>query len=208
MTRPNNPTSRLIPLSLLRAIAERVPDAIVVSDEAYVEFADSYREQTAARLINEVGNVLVTRTFSKAYGIPNLRVGYALGPADAIEYLFKIKPKWNVGDVAQRAAIGALRDHDHFERTLEVVSSGRRYLSDRLGAISGLDVLPEPQGNFLMVRVREAGFSAEAFTNALGAEGFIIRGDFHPDYVRISMGRPTENEALVRAVENVVASGR
>jgi histidinol-phosphate aminotransferase len=205
MTRPNNPTSRLIPLDLLEKIAtlaQNGVNAIVVSDEAYIEFADNYRKQTAVPLISKLDNVIVTRTFSKAYGIPNLRIGYALGPANAIEYLFRVKPKWNVGEVAQCAAIAALNDKEHLEKTLKTVSEGRAYLVREFNAINGLEVLPQPQGNFIMVKVR--GLTAVEFTDALGAEGFIIRGDFLPDYVRISIGTMPENEHLVAATKCVL----
>ncbi|MCC7447498.1 MAG: histidinol-phosphate transaminase [Anaerolineae bacterium] len=204
MTRPNNPTSRLIPLSLLEQIADLAQNAIVVSDEAYIEFADNYRSQTAAALINRKGNVMVTRTFSKAYGIPNLRIGYALGPANAIQYLFRVKPKWNVGEVAQRAAIAALSDKDHLALTLKTVSEGRDYLSREFNQITGLEVLPGAQGNFIMVKVSGVSMSAEGFTDALGAQGFIIRGDFLPDYVRISIGTMPENERLIAATKRVL----
>jgi histidinol-phosphate aminotransferase len=206
MTRPNNPTSRLIPLDLLERIAvlaQNAVNAIVVSDEAYIEFADDYRKQTAVPLMTELDNVMVTRTFSKAYGIPNLRIGYALGPANAIDYLFRVKPKWNVGNVAQRAAIAALNDKAHFEKTLKTVSEGRAFLLREFNVIKGLEVLPAPQGNFIMVKVR--GLSAVEFTDALGAEGFIIRGDFLPDYVRISIGTMPENEQLIAATRRVLA---
>lgn len=204
MTRPNNPTSRLIPISVFESIAKMAPHAVVVSDEAYIEFADNYREQTAARLVGKARNVIVTRTFSKAYGIPNLRVGYALGPSDAIDFLFRVKPKWNLGEVAQEAAIGALKDSQHFEKVLKVVKEGRRRLCDQLAKVPGLAVVPEPQGNYIMVKVREAGYSAEAFTEAMGAKGIIIRGDFHPDYVRISIGTESDNEALIKATHEVI----
>jgi histidinol-phosphate aminotransferase len=206
ITRPNNPTSRLIPLALFEQIADMAKDAVVVSDEAYIEFADNYRQQTAASVITRHDNVMVTRTFSKAYGIPNLRIGYALGPANAIQYLFRVKPKWNVGNVAQRAAIAALRDKDHLAQTLKTVSEGRAYLTQEFSAIQGLDVLPNPQGNFIMVKV--AGMSAAEFTDALGAEGFIIRGDFLPDYVRISIGTLPENQQLIAATRRVLARQR
>jgi histidinol-phosphate aminotransferase len=204
VTRPNNPTSRLIPLPVFESITQMVPNAVVVSDEAYIEFADDYRVNTAVRLVGKASNVIVTRTFSKAYGIPNLRVGYALGPADAIDFLLRIKPKWNIGEVAQEAAIGALKDSDHFEKVLKVVKEERRRLCDRLLKIPGLSVVPEPQGNFIMVKVREAGYSAEAFTESVGAKGIIIRGDFHPDYVRISIGTESDNEALIKAIREVI----
>jgi histidinol-phosphate aminotransferase len=203
LTRPNNPTSRLIPLHLVEEIGRMVPNTVIVADEAYIEFADDYRKQTARCLLDRMDNLLVTRTFSKAYGIPNLRVGYALGPADAVEFLFKIKPKWNVGDIAQQAAIGALSDRNHFEKVLSVVKEGRSHLCERLARTPGLEVVPEPQGNFIMVKVRGTGRSAEAFTEAMGAEGIMIRGDFHPDYVRISIGTQSDNEAVIKAIEKV-----
>jgi histidinol-phosphate aminotransferase len=192
-----------MPLELVEEIARTAPKAVVVADEAYVEFADEHRQKTARCLMDRVENLLVSRTFSKAYGIPNLRVGYVLGPEDAVEVLFKIKPKWNVGEVAQQAAVGALSDQEHFRKVLEVVREGRRFLSDRLSRIRGLEVVPEPQGNFIMVKVKGTGHSAEAFTEAVGAQGIIIRGDFHPEYVRISIGTASDNEAVVKAIEKV-----
>ncbi len=203
VTRPNNPTSKLVSLALFRQIAEAAPNAVVVSDEAYVEFADNYRQQTAALLINELPNVMVTRTFSKAYGIPNLRVGYALGPTNAIQYLFRVKPKWNVGEVGQRAAIAALADKDHLRKTLDTVSEGRAYLEHAFNGTEILQVLDGQQGNFIMVRVTDTGVNAEEFTDLLGAEGFIIRGDFLEEYVRISIGTMEESKALVEAVKRV-----
>jgi histidinol-phosphate aminotransferase len=204
LTRPNNPTSCLLSLDSVEEIARMVTNAVVVADEAYIEFAHDYRKQTARCLMDRVDNLIVTRTFSKAYGLPNLRVGYALGPADAIEFLFKIKPKWNVGEVAQQAAIGALRDRDHFEKVLTVVKEGRSYLCDQLAQIPGFKVVPEPQGNFIMVKVSVEGYTAEKFTEAMGAEGIIIRGDFHPDYIRISIGTQADNEAVIKAIHKII----
>ena len=203
MTRPNNPTSRFIPLEMVEQVAKMLPNAIVVSDEAYVEFAVDYRKHTAANLVNKCDNVIVTRTFSKAYGIPNLRVGYALGPADAVQYLFRVKPKWNVGDVAQNAAIGALQDTEHLQKTLEAVHEGRAYLIEQFNVHPKLDVLPDQQGNFIMMRIE--GYEAADFTDTLAAEGIIIRGDFHPDFVRISIGTMDENRKLVDVVNRTLA---
>lgn len=205
MTRPNNPTSRLIPLPLLEEIAALAHSAVVVSDEAYIEFAEDYRQKTAAPLVNQCPNVIVTRTFSKAYGIPNLRVGYALGPVNAIQYLFRVKPKWNVGEVAQRAAVAALADKEHLALTLKTVHEGRAYLRQAFGQL-GLAVLPDQQGNFIMVKVGDTGMNAVEFTDALGAEGIIIRGDFLPDWVRISIGTMPENQQLIAATQRVLAA--
>ena len=205
MTRPNNPTSRLIPLDLLEQVAELAKSAVVVSEEAYIEFADDYRKQSAVDAVLRHGNVIVTRTFSKAYGIPSLRIGYALAPRDAIEYLLRVKPKWNVGGVAQEAAIGALADTAHFRKSLEVVREGRAFLTDAFNAMDGMEVVPNPQGNFIMVKVSDTGLDAEALTEALGAEGILIRGDFLKEYVRISVGTMPENQKLVAAAKGILS---
>ena len=204
LTRPNNPTSRFIPLKMVSQVADMLPDTVVISDEAYVEFAPNYREKTAVNLLDKHDNLVITRTFSKAYGIPNLRVGYAISSAEAISYLFRVKPKWNVGDVAQNAAIGAIQDLEHLEKTLRTVSEGRDFLIETFNKRENLEVLPDQQGNFIMMKVSDTGYSAEDFTEALGAKGIIIRGDFHPDYVRISIGTMSENKKLVEAVEDIL----
>ena len=205
VTRPNNPTSRLIPLDVFLQIADFAQDAVVISDEAYIEFAHDYRSKSAAAHILERPNILVSRTLSKAYAVPNLRVGYVLGRSEAITYLFRIKPKWNVGEVAQQAAIGALEDTDHLRKTLETVEVGRDYLVHELDR-RGLTAVPEPQGNFVMASVASTGHGASEFTELLAAEGVLIRGDFHADYVRISVGTSSDNEAAIRAIDAVFAT--
>jgi len=204
VTRPNNPTSRLIPISLFDEIATLAKDAVVVSDEAYIEFAHDYRRATAASRVLSRSNVMVTRTFSKAYGIPNLRIGYALGPATAIDYLYRIKPKWNVGDVAQLAAAAAIDDTAHLKTTLEVVHEGRTYLQDELNAL-GMTVVPEPEANFVMASVRVTGLSAADFTEQMATQGVLVRGDFHPDYIRVSIGTRADNDAALQACRAILA---
>ena len=134
-----------------------------------------------------------------------MRIGYALAPKDAIEYLLRVKPKWNVGGVAQEAAIGALADTAHFRKSLDVVREGRAFLSDAFNAMDGMEVLPNPQGNFIMAKVSDTGLDAEAFTEALGEQGILIRGDFLKGYVRISVGTMQENRKLVAAAKRILA---
>ena len=116
ITRPNNPTSKLVPLKDMREIlqAAEAVKAMVVSDEAYVEFADPHT--SAVELFYEMGegiNLLVTRTFSKAFGLADVRLGYCVGAAAAISYLSKAKPKWGTGMLAQSAGVAALQDKEH-----------------------------------------------------------------------------------------------
>jgi histidinol-phosphate aminotransferase len=210
ITRPNNPTSKLVPLKDLRVIlqAAEAVKGIVVSDEAYIEFADSHT--SALEFFYEMGegiNLLVTRTFSKAFGLADVRLGYCVGPAKAIAFLSKAKPKWGTGMLAQSAGVAALKDKEHLQRTLEVVRKGREYLHRELGSL-GLEMVDAPQGNYVTAKVSEFGFTAEAFTEELCRRGGImIRGDFHPEYVRISIGTMPQNEAVVQTAAEML-SGR
>lgn len=213
VTRPNNPTSRLVPLPMLREIIRTLPNTVVISDEAYIEFADDFREQTAATLVREGANVIVTRTLSKAFGMPSLRVGYGLAPADAVSLATRLESKWCIGDVAQYAAVGALGDTAHFEKTLGVVHAGRRYLREALADIPGITVVPDPQANYLMLGVVGTGLVASEIVERMGREGILIRaaedahGQYMRDWLRISVGTMPENEACVAALRRVVAAG-
>jgi len=207
ITRPNNPTSKLVPLKDLREImqAAEAVKAIVVSDEAYVEFADPHT--SALEFFYEMGegiNLLVTRTFSKVFGLADVRLGYCVGPAVAISLLSKAKPKWGTGMLAQLAGVAALKDKEHLQRTLEVVRRGREYLHRELGRL-GLKMVDAPQGNYVTAKVSDFGFTAESFTEELCRRGGImIRGDFHPEYVRISIGTMPQNEAVVQTVAEMI----
>jgi histidinol-phosphate aminotransferase len=206
VTRPNNPTSRLIPLDEVRLICEAARQRIVVCDEAYVEFAEDYDKKTAVNLLPECNNLLVTRTFSKAYGLSDLRVGYAVGPSEAIDILFKIRPKWNNGELAQEAAISALQDEEHLQRTLQTVREGRDYLNRQLQKI-GFVVAPDPQGNFLFSSPSPLGITAKSILAQLLTKGIAVRGpptDWTQDYLRISVGNATQNEKLINSIGNLV----
>ena len=207
ITRPNNPTSKLVPLKDLKEIlqAAEAVKAIVVSDEAYVEFADPHT--SALEFFYEMGegiNLLVTRTFSKAFGLADVRLGYCVGPAHAIAFLAKAKPKWGTGMLAQCAGVAALKDKEHLQRTLDVVRKGREYLQQELGRL-GLEMVDAPQGNYVTARVSDFGFTAEEFTEELCRRGGImIRGDFHPEYVRISIGTMPQNEVVTQTVAAMI----
>src|SRR4030043_495848 len=96
-------------------------------------------------------NLLVTRTFSKAFGLADVRLGYCVGPARAIAFLSKAKPKWGTGMLAQSAGVAALKDKEHLQRTLEVVRKGREYLHQELRRL-GLEMVDAPQGNYVTAR--------------------------------------------------------
>ena len=209
LTRPNNPTSTLIPLEVFQQAAAMANEvgALIVSDEAYIEFADVKKPSAVAMLKNKkprLGNVMVTRTFSKAFGLANLRLGYAIGTDETARYLGLANAKWATGQIAQAAGIAALADANHLARTLATVREGRTFLVNELTAL-GFTVAPEPQGNYVMVDVAAKGFTAAKFAEMVFAKGrVVVRGDFSPRHVRISIGKPDENRRLMATVKTLL----
>ncbi|MHB1218135.1 MAG: pyridoxal phosphate-dependent aminotransferase [Alphaproteobacteria bacterium] len=208
LTRPNNPTSTLIPLAdfemASRLAAEK--GALVVSDEAYIEFADR-PDASAISLIRGAPrqpNVMVSRTFSKAFGLANLRLGYAIGTRETARGLALANAKWPTGAVAQKAGIAAMDDKEHLERSLRIVREGRASLTTFFNGM-GLPVAPDPQGNYVMVDTAALGIDAASFAEKIfEAEHVLIRGDFSPRHVRVSIGTADENARLMDAVRRVV----
>lgn len=209
LARPNNPTSTLIPLAELEAVAEMAADvgALVVSDEAYMEFAEAPARETALTLIRAAAprwsNVMVTRTFSKAFGLADLRLGYAIGTPEAARYLNMANVKWPTGALAQAAALAALKDRDHLAKTVALVAAERAWLADQFARL-GYGVAPRPQGNYIMVDVGARGWTAPDFAAAVfAAARVVIRGDFSERHVRISVGRSGQNRRLLAAVRDL-----
>lgn len=204
LTRPNNPTSTLIPLDVFRRAADLGGEvgALVISDEAYIEFADMPGQSAVELLRREPGryaNVMLTRTCSKAFAIANLRIGYAAASADVARCLALANAKWPTGAVAQAAAVAAIEDKEHLARTLRTVSEGRAWLVEQFNAM-GLPVAPNPQGNYVMIDVQPSGLSAAEFADKVFQSGHVlIRGDFSARYVRASIGTAEENRRLAEA---------
>jgi histidinol-phosphate aminotransferase len=205
VTRPNNPTSTMATMDELRTVCEAAADvgAVVVSDEAYHEFADPSdprRASGVALLAEGQDNLVVTRTLSKAYGLGGLRFGYSVSTAAVARILRAASPPWPTSSLTQAAALAALDDEAHLERTVRTITEQRARLLDALPAL-GLPVVPEPQGNYLMVDVRDTGMAAPELTTALAREaGVLIRGDFSRTHVRISVGTAGQNDRLIEGL--------
>jgi histidinol-phosphate aminotransferase len=181
--------------------------ALAVSDEAYIEFAD-IPKQSAVELIKSdpktYRNVMFTRTCSKAFGLGNMRIGYGVGSKEIADFLALANAKWPTGAVAQAAAVAAIEDKEHFEKTLRTVAEGRAYLVREFNAL-GLPVAPNPQGNYVMFDVSPTGLSAADFADKVFRSAHVlIRGDFSPRYIRASIGTMSENERLVAAAGKLV----
>ncbi|MGE4554295.1 MAG: histidinol-phosphate transaminase, partial [Desulfovibrionaceae bacterium] len=151
LTSPDNPTGHTVRAAEMAELAAALPPrTLLVVDEAYVEFAEPEADHTLARRLDEFPNVAVCRTFSKAYGLAGLRLGYGLLPPVVAEYVARARIPFTVNVLAQEAGLAALEDEVFLQVTLDTVRAGRARLREGLTAL-GCEVLPS-QANFLMFR--------------------------------------------------------
>ncbi len=201
---PNNPTGTWLPSRSLRAFVEAVPaNVVVVIDEAYFEYVDEADYPDSSRWLNDFPNLLVTRTFSKAYGLASLRVGYGISQPELADVLNRVRQPFNVNSFAQLAACAALDDREHLARAVEVNRAGMAQL------VAGFNELTLPfipsVGNFVAV---DTGRDAADVYEALLREGVIVRPVDNygmPGYLRISVGLEHENRRCLDALGKVLA---
>jgi histidinol-phosphate aminotransferase len=202
---PNNPTGDYVNETRLEALLRSVPsDIVIVVDEAYVEFADAddYRSALEMRGLRE--RLVVLRTFSKAYGLAGLRIGYGIAPPELIEYLNRVRPPFNAGLLGQVAAIAALGDTDHVAAYIELNRTERARVSRELAAL-GLRVIPS-QANFVLV---DFGVPGHVVFDRLLRVGVIVRPTPPPleTCLRITIGLPEDNDRMLAAVRQVARPG-
>ncbi|QDH70126.1 histidinol-phosphate transaminase [Marilutibacter alkalisoli] len=197
---PNNPTGTWFGAGALADFIARVPrEVIVVVDEAYAEMADAPDYASALGLLDAHPNVVVTRTFSKAYGLAGLRVGYLIGAPGLVAVMERLRESFNVNGLALTACEAALGDEAHIEQARIRNAEQRESLSADLRG-RGLEVFPS-QTNFVLV-----GFGREAapIESALTERGVILRpmgGYGLPDCLRITVGDADENRRLLAALD-------
>jgi histidinol-phosphate aminotransferase len=200
---PNNPTGNAIPEAELRRLVSLGLPTVV--DEAYVELGDA---ESYARFVREFPNVIVLRTFSKAFGLAGLRLGYAFAHSAVIELLSRVKIPWNLPAVVLAAAEAALEDSAEHEERVSALKVARAELAERLSDLPGLSIL-ESDGNFISIDISSTGLSAADFVAAALAEGVLIRSleTHHATrrFVRVTVGTRAENARCVRALERVLS---
>jgi len=198
---PNNPTGGAVSAGALAAFAESLPpSATLVVDEAYFEFLPAGGHD-GLDILRGGGRAIVLRTFSKAYGLAALRVGYLVAQPDLVRELAKVRPAFDVSSIAQAAALASLSSADeHLESRLAEIARERALLASGLSAL-GLEPLPSA-ANFVTVGLGSAE-RAEAVHQALMRRGVVVRpaGAFGaPDHLRITVGRSHEGARLLAAL--------
>lgn len=200
---PNNPTGTWLAAAELESFIRRLPaHVVVVVDEAYFEYVREQEYPDTLQWVERYANLVVTRTFSKIYGLAGLRIGYAVSQTTITELLNRARQPFNVNAIALAAAEAALQDDAHVEKSVRVNHEGMQQLMsacDRLG----LGYLPSV-ANFLCVHTRKPG--AEVYASLL-PEGVILRPVDNyglPEYLRITIGTEEENRRVIDALEKVL----
>ena len=201
---PNNPTGTRVTTDEIDQFMNRVPDNVIVCfDEAYIELLPPAAQSSTLAYVRDGRNVITMRTFSKTYGLAGLRIGYAVAPSECISLLNRVRQPFNVNAMAQAAAIAALGDKEHVDRTRTMVAEGIAMLQAAFESMS-IDYVPSCV-NFILVRV---GDSRRVF-DALMQKGIIVRpmdGYKLPEYIRVTVGTLSENERFVTALGEVLST--
>ena len=196
---PNNPTGTHVSGAAVQEFVDRVPeDVLVVIDEAYHEFVQAVDFHTSLPLAVERDNVVVAHTFSKAYGLAGLRLGYMVGGSETLDQLGRIQLPFTVSSLAQAAAIEALRHQDQVAERMQANAAGLKLLTEGLDA-RGIRYA-DSQTNFLYLFPPGAGWTGE-----LLARGVIVR-EFPEGAVRLTVGTESENLRFLEAVDELLAA--
>ncbi|MFN3586763.1 MAG: histidinol-phosphate transaminase [Moraxellaceae bacterium] len=201
---PNNPTGTWVEDGELDAFLMTLPeDVLVVLDEAYGEYVEPGLLPDGLDFLARYPNVIVCRTFSKAYGLAALRIGYAFAHPDITNVLNRVRQPFNVNALALRAAVAALDDQDFVARSRALNAAGMQQITEGVRAL-GLDVIPS-RGNFLCVHLRRPGLPVY---EALLRQGVIVRPVANyglPDFLRVTIGTEAENARFLAALKTVLA---
>ncbi len=192
---PNNPTGTFIDGPTLEAFLDKVPrDVVVVLDEAYTEYLAPEKRYNSIAWVRRYPNLLVSRTFSKAYGLAGLRVGFAIAQPELTDLLNRLRQPFNVNTLAQAAAIAALNDKTFLEQSATLNAQGYRFLTDAFDRL-GLEYVPS-DGNFVLVRVGSDDAAGSRVNIELLKQGVIVRPVSNyglPQWLRVTIGLPAEN---------------
>lgn len=201
LANPNNPTGTYLPAATVRALRDQLPESLIlVLDGAYAEYPQE-ADYSDGRELVENSNTVITRTFSKAYGLSTLRVGWAYGPKPIIETLYKVRSPFNITQPSIDAAIAALDDQEYIRSHIATNNQERARLAEAMTAM-GLTVHPGT-ANFLLASFASPD-EAQRINQYLANKGIIVRAVNNyglPESLRISIGTASENDALLRALE-------
>lgn len=204
---PNNPTGTYITKYELDDFLNALPKKVtVVLDEAYDAFIDVDDYPDSLSYLKRKENVLILRTFSKAYGLAGLRLGYCIAPKELAPYLERARQPFNVNLLAQIAGVAALEDRDFLKKTRKLTLSGKDFLYQELSKL-GLVYVPSV-ANFILIDLKRSGLD---IFKAMLKFGVIVR-DMQQyglkNFIRVTIGTPLENKRFIRVLDKVLKEGK
>ncbi len=201
---PNNPTGTLLGGAELEHFLDQVPRTVlVVLDEAYTEYLPEAQRSNSIGWLKKYPNLLITRTFSKAYGLAGLRVGFALAHPEVVDLLNRVRQPFNVNSLAQAAAVAAMQDEAFLQECVKINRSGMEQITSGLSQM-GLDYIPSA-GNFVAVKVGNAA----SINHSLLKQGVIVRPIANygmAEFLRVSIGLEADNARFLQALEHSLAA--
>jgi histidinol-phosphate aminotransferase len=204
---PNNPTGSFLSGEQIAQFLKKVPEqVVVVLDEAYNEYLKPEQQYDAIAMVRQYPNLIVSRSFSKAYGLAGLRLGYAVSQEAMTDLMNRIRQPFNVNTLAQAAAIAALQDTAFLAKGAQLNQEGYVQLTQAFQKM-GLHYLPSA-GNFILVQVGDDDSAGSRVNLELLKQGVIVRPVDNyglPKFLRVSIGLPEENAAFIRALANALA---
>jgi len=203
---PNNPTGTWLDTQTLRALLESCPEhLLMVVDEAYFEYVTEDDYPDCIQWLNEFPNLLVTRTFSKAFGLAGLRIGFGISHRDIADLMNRVRQPFNVNSLALSAAAAALEDNEHLQQSISLNQAGMKQLTTSFDDMN-LQYIPSV-GNFICVDMKSTGQTGMEIYNKLLHQGVIVRPVDNyglPNHLRITIGLEQENEKFIQALESVL----
>jgi histidinol-phosphate aminotransferase len=197
---PNNPTGNILNHEKIGELAGEF-NGLIIIDEAYIDFANS---ESFVNKIGSMDNVIVLQTFSKAWGLANLRVGMAFSNPAVIELFNRAKMPYNVNGESQRLAIEALKNYSQYDDKLNKLIEQRRYLENELSKVKGVEKIYKSEANFILIKVKNA---TNLYTK-LSTQGIVVRNRttqvLCENCIRITVGTEVENRDLLEVVKDIL----
>ena len=204
---PNNPTGTFVDGVSIAAFLKKIPaQVVVVLDEAYTEYLNQDQGYDSLAWVREYPNLIVSRTFSKAYGLAGLRVGFGIAQPGLTDLLNRLRQPFNVNSLAQAAAIAVLNDEAYLQKSAQVNAEGYQQLTAAFEQM-GLEYVPS-SGNFVLFRAGHEDSAGARINLALLKQGIIVRPVANyglPQWLRVSIGLPQENAAFIAALKTALS---
>lgn len=211
LTNPHSPTGRLIAEADIRRVCEAAgSERLVVLDEAYIHFS---KTNGGMHLLKEYRNLIVLRTFSKAFGLAGLRIGFGIADAAIINPMMHLKPTWNMGQLQIAGGCAALDDDAFVDKTVDTIVEMREYIKGKIAGLNSFSIVGEPRSNFFLLRIEDESLDSTKVFNELLKRGVIVKDgtvsfiNLGSRYLRVDVSLKKQMDRLVWALGEIGSAG-